>query len=88
MKPRVLVVDDQADVCHLIAAGLERAYSYAGAVNLRQKVDFIEVLQFCGGFTTEVMRTQSYYHFLDLGFDEGFTQELCSASGDYTPDFH
>ena len=35
---------------------------------LRQKVDFVEVLQFCGGFTTEVMRTQSYYQFLDLGF--------------------
>jgi hypothetical protein len=35
---------------------------------LRRKVDFVEVLQFCGGFTTEVMRTQSYYQFLDLGF--------------------
>ncbi len=35
---------------------------------LRNKVDFVEVLQFCGGFTTEVMRTQSYYQFLDLGF--------------------
>jgi len=36
---------------------------------LRQKVDFVEVLQFCGGFTTEVMRTQSWYQFLDLGFE-------------------
>jgi hypothetical protein len=35
---------------------------------LRKKVDFVEVLQFCGGFTTEPMRTQSYYQFLDLGF--------------------
>ncbi len=35
---------------------------------LRKKVDFLEVLQFCGGFTTEPMRTQSYYQFLDLGF--------------------
>jgi len=35
---------------------------------LRGKVDFLEALQFCGGFTAEPMRTQSYYQFLDLGF--------------------
>jgi hypothetical protein len=35
---------------------------------LRGKVDFVEALQFCGGFTSEPMRTQSYYQFLDLGF--------------------
>jgi putative pyruvate formate lyase activating enzyme len=27
------------------------------------------------------------YHFEELGFDEGFAQELSSAKRDYTPDF-
>jgi hypothetical protein len=34
---------------------------------LREKVDFIEVLQFCGG--DEPLLTDQYYHFLELGFE-------------------
>ncbi len=34
---------------------------------LREKVDFIEVLQFCGA--DEPLLTDQYYHFLELGFE-------------------
>jgi hypothetical protein len=65
---RVRELGGLAGYAHQATSFYFRGYRGMTLDVLRGKVDFLEVLQFCGGFTTEPMRTQSYYQFLDLGF--------------------
>jgi hypothetical protein len=65
---RVRELNGLAGYAHQATSYYFRGYRGMTLDVLRKKVDFVEALQFCGGFTTEPMRTQSYYQFLDLGF--------------------
>jgi hypothetical protein len=65
---RVRELGGVAGYAHQATSYYFRGYRGMTLDVLRRKVDFLEVLQFCGGFTTEPMRTQSYYQFLDLGY--------------------
>ncbi len=65
---RVRELGGLAGYAHQATSYYFRGYRGMTLDVLRKKVDFVEVLQFCGGFTTEPMRNQSYYQFLDLGF--------------------
>ena len=65
---RVRELGGLAGYAHQATSYYFRGYRGMTLDVLRKKVDFVEVLQFCGGFTTEPMRNQTYYQFLDLGF--------------------
>jgi len=66
---RVRELGGLAGYAHQATSFYFRGYRGMTLDVLRKKVDFVEALQFCGGFTTEPMRSQSYYQFLDLGFE-------------------
>lgn len=66
---RVRELGGLAGYAHQATSYYFRGYRGMTLDVLRKKVDFVEALQFCGGFTTEPMRKQSYYQFLDLGFE-------------------